>query len=108
MGVQVAMDKVPVILVGNKIDLSDGSLTAASLLLSFQDRAITTEEGRDMALKLGIPESFFFEASAKTFFHVKEVFEKITAQCVQNWQKDHVATGGSSHHHHHHRRCLLL
>ena len=52
--------KIFLVLVGNKIDLEE-------------QREVTTEEGQELADKLGIP---FFESSAKTGKNVYEIFKK--------------------------------
>eukprot|EP01126_Amoeba_proteus_P056905 TRINITY_DN720_c0_g1_i4.p1 TRINITY_DN720_c0_g1~~TRINITY_DN720_c0_g1_i4.p1 ORF type:complete len:186 (-),score=22.91 TRINITY_DN720_c0_g1_i4:317-874(-) len=53
-----ALNEIPVILFGNKLDLVN-------------QRQVSTEEGRDMAKKLG---SGFFEGSAKSFINIEESF----------------------------------
>ncbi|KAL4238999.1 hypothetical protein ACF0H5_003703 [Mactra antiquata] len=55
------VDSPPAILVGNKTDLVD-------------DRKVTTDEGKALATKIGIP---FIETSAKTGDNVKEMFETL-------------------------------
>ena len=54
-------DNVPMVLVGNKIDLED-------------DRQISTAKGKALADEWGCE---FMETSAKTVVNVKELFEKI-------------------------------
>jgi small GTP-binding protein len=51
-------ESCPIVLVGNKCDM-------------YAQRVVTTEEGADLAKKLGIP---FLEASAKTTMNVDEIF----------------------------------
>mmetsp|Transcript_26248 Transcript_26248/g.29221 ORF Transcript_26248/g.29221 Transcript_26248/m.29221 type:complete len:86 (+) Transcript_26248:733-990(+) len=51
-------DRVPIVLVGNKVDLEE-------------DRQVTTEEGIELAQKNGC---LFFEACAKTRVNVDEQF----------------------------------
>jgi len=54
-------DSVPFVLVGNKCDLED-------------DREVTTEEGQQLADRLGVK---FIETSAKTRHNVVEAFEML-------------------------------
>lgn len=148
-GENVPVEEIPIVLVGNKVDLVDGGFFSFAfhffelfyfevrakliflqpvvhpiqtqfLFLPFSphfstyltpslDRAVATDEGAQLAAQLGLPESFFFEASAKAVFYVKEAFEKLTRQCIENWQRENgpssVAGGPASHHHH---RCITL
>eukprot|EP01126_Amoeba_proteus_P056907 TRINITY_DN720_c0_g2_i2.p1 TRINITY_DN720_c0_g2~~TRINITY_DN720_c0_g2_i2.p1 ORF type:complete len:131 (+),score=22.50 TRINITY_DN720_c0_g2_i2:330-722(+) len=53
-----AINEIPVTLFGNKLDLVN-------------QRQVTTEEGREMAKRLG---SGFFEGSAKSFINIEESF----------------------------------
>jgi len=57
-------DKVPMVVVGNKCDLSD-------------QRIITTEQGNALATKFG---AVFIEASAKTKINVEEIFHQLVRQ----------------------------
>lgn len=57
-------DKVPMVVVGNKCDLSD-------------QRIITTEQGQALATKFG---AVFIEASAKTKINVEQIFQELVRQ----------------------------
>jgi len=57
-------DKVPMVVVGNKCDLSD-------------QRIITTEQGQALATKFG---AVFIEASAKTKINVDQIFHELVRQ----------------------------
>lgn len=61
--------KIPMILIGNKIDL---------------EREVEEEEGRDLADRLDLN---YLETSAKTGINVETVFEKIARACVENIQE---------------------
>lgn len=56
-------DKVPMVLVGNKIDLNE-------------KRQVATEEGRELAKHFNIP---FYETSAKTNINIEDTF----FECIQ-------------------------
>ena len=62
-----ASDKVPIILVGNKIDEVD-------------KRAVNTEEGEKMAQDFGIP---FFECSAKSGENIDATFKELVKKAVE-------------------------
>lgn len=64
-------ENIPVILVGNKIDLPD--------------KVISTEEGQEMANKYNIE---FMEASAKDGTNVKEAFYAVAEKVLQNVKKE--------------------
>lgn len=64
-------DNIPIVLVGNKIDLPD--------------KVITTEEGQEMAKKYNIE---FLEASAKDGTNVKESFCTLAESVLQIVKKD--------------------
>lgn len=57
-------DDVPMVLVGNKCDLTD-------------QRVITTDQGEDLARKFGCA---FLEASAKTRVNVDQIFHDLIRQ----------------------------
>ncbi|KAL7720914.1 Ras family GTPase RAS1 [Entamoeba marina] len=59
---------LPIILVGNKIDLEE-------------ERKVTTEEGEQLADSLGID---FIECSAKEGININEIFEIITSNVINN------------------------
>jgi GTPase KRas protein len=58
-------DSVPMVLVGNKIDLEGG-------------RQVSSAEGRALAMRWRIP---FFETSAKTRINVEECFYQLVREC---------------------------
>eukprot|EP00010_Vexillifera_abyssalis_P008978 CAMPEP_0201546048 /NCGR_PEP_ID=MMETSP0173_2-20130828/2448_1 /ASSEMBLY_ACC=CAM_ASM_000268 /TAXON_ID=218659 /ORGANISM="Vexillifera sp., Strain DIVA3 564/2" /LENGTH=172 /DNA_ID=CAMNT_0047954633 /DNA_START=102 /DNA_END=620 /DNA_ORIENTATION=+ len=58
------VDSVPMIIVGNKVDLEDR-------------REVTTKEAKDLA---SVYECSFMEASAKTRFNVEEIFTNLVRQ----------------------------
>ena len=60
-------NSVPIVLVGNKCDLED-------------ERQVSTEEGKDLADKYGIP---FLETSAKTNHNVDKMFETLVCEVVE-------------------------
>ncbi|KAH7718547.1 transforming protein RhoA [Aphelenchoides avenae] len=66
---------VPVILVGNKIDLREDAETLQDLAYN-DDEPVTPEQGREIAKKIGAVH--YMECSAKTKQGVREVFEKAT------------------------------
>mmetsp|Transcript_11052 Transcript_11052/g.17437 ORF Transcript_11052/g.17437 Transcript_11052/m.17437 type:complete len:194 (-) Transcript_11052:103-684(-) len=63
---------IPVMLVGNKLDLED-------------ERQVTTEQGRALAQKFG---SGFIETSAKTDTNIKELFFELV-RLVNKWRENH-------------------
>merc|ERR1712137_1284355 len=63
---------IPVMLVGNKLDLED-------------ERQVTTEQGRALAQKFG---SGFIETSAKTDTNIKELFFSLV-RLVKTWRENH-------------------
>ena len=64
------LDKVPMILIGNKSDLTE-------------ERRISIEEGKEMAKSWHCP---FFETSAKNRIHVDEVFFQIIREIKKYYQ----------------------
>jgi len=70
---------IPIILVGNKIDLED-------------ERAVTNEEGKELAQKWGC---VFTEASAKSNTNVSEIFFGLVQQ-INKWKEKNPANKGSS------------
>jgi GTPase KRas protein len=58
------LDRVPMVLVGNKCDLE-------------LDRQVTTSEGQELAKSFGCP---FFEASARTRINVDESFYQLVRE----------------------------
>jgi len=78
-------DDVPMVLVGNKCDLTD-------------QRVITTDQGEDLARKFGCA---FLEASAKTRVNVDQIFHDLIRQINKHSpppKKDKKKSGG----------CLIL
>lgn len=65
-------------MVGNKIDLED-------------ERAVTTEEGKELAQKWGC---VFTEASAKSNTNVSEIFFGLVQQ-INKWKEKNPANKGS-------------
>jgi len=63
---------IPIVLVGNKVDLSD-------------ERHVTTEQGRALAEKFG---AGFLEASAKTNTNVTEIFYELV-RMINKWREAH-------------------
>ena len=59
---EIGIEKLPVILVGNKCDISD------------EERKVSIEEGQGKADEFKIP---FFETSCKDGININEVFEKL-------------------------------
>lgn len=55
--------KIPIIIVGNKVDLDEPG-----------QRAVTTKEGQDLAERYGAK---FLECSAKTNINIREIFEQL-------------------------------
>lgn len=70
---------IPVVLVGNKIDLKD-------------QRKVSTEEGKQFADELNIP---FLEVSAKTQENIDEAFQKLVEE-VRRTRKSIAALEGKS------------
>ena len=66
------MDKVPMVLVGNKCDLSD------------EDRQVSTEEGKTLAATMGCP---FMEASAKAKINNEEIFYQSVREIIEQDKK---------------------
>lgn len=71
---------VPIILVGNKKDLRNDDYTRRELGKMKQE-PVKTEEGRDMATRIGAFD--FIECSAKTKDGVREVFETATRAALK-------------------------
>lgn len=71
---------VPIILVGNKKDLRNDDYTRRELAKMKQE-PVKTEEGRDMATRIGAFD--FIECSAKTKDGVREVFETATRAALK-------------------------
>lgn len=71
---------VPIILVGNKKDLRNDDYTRRELGKMKQE-PVRTEEGRDMATRIGAFD--FIECSAKTKDGVREVFETATRAALK-------------------------
>ncbi|XP_041365659.1 rho-related GTP-binding protein RhoA-D-like [Gigantopelta aegis] len=69
------LEKVPIVLVGNKKDLIN-SRTVRADLAKYGQRPITSEDGRRMATRLGV--SAYLECSSKTQNGVQTVFETAT------------------------------
>jgi hypothetical protein len=67
-----ASDSVQVVLVGNKTDLRHGDDSRVY---------VETEQGRDVALKFGIP---FFETSAKESHNVDSAFSTLATHAMQS------------------------
>ena len=66
-------ENIPLLLVGNKIDLED-------------QREVSSEEGKVLAKKLGLP---FFETSAKTGELVTKCFTLLAKEMVDEAEKGH-------------------
>ena len=66
---ELAKEKLPIILVGNKCDLSDDK------------REVSIKEGQDKANEFNIP---FFETSCKNGININEVFEKLIENIIKN------------------------
>ncbi|KAL4239000.1 hypothetical protein ACF0H5_003704 [Mactra antiquata] len=73
------VDSPPAILVGNKTDLVD-------------DRKVTTDEGKTLATKIGIP---FIETSAKTGDNITEMFETLVKKTPRSGLNYKVVVLGS-------------
>ena len=70
---EIGKDKLPIILVGNKCDLSDDK------------RMISLKEGQDKANEFNIP---FYETSCKEGINIKEVFEKLIDDIIEKGSKN--------------------
>ena len=70
---ETGKEKLPIILVGNKCDLSDDK------------RKISLEEGQDKANEFQIP---FYETSCKDGINIKEVFEKLVDDIIEKGNKN--------------------
>ena len=70
---EIGKDKLPIILVGNKCDLSDDK------------RMISLKEGQDKADEFNIP---FYETSCKEGINIKEVFEKLVDDIMEKGSKN--------------------
>ena len=70
---EIGKDKLPIILVGNKCDLSDDK------------RMISLKEGQDKADEFNIP---FYETSCKEGINIKEVFEKLIDDIIEKGNKN--------------------
>lgn len=73
-------DKVPMVVVGNKCDLSD-------------QRIITTEQGQALATKFG---AVFIEASAKTKINVDQIFHELVRQIAPTLNVGGKGKGGGA------------
>ena len=70
---EICKDKLPIILVGNKCDLSDDK------------RQVSLKEGQDKANEFNIP---FYETSCKEGINIKEVFEKLIDDIIEKGNKN--------------------
>ena len=70
---ETGKEKLPIILVGNKCDLSDNK------------RKISLVEGQDKANEFQIP---FYETSCKDGINIKEVFEKLVDDIIEKGNKN--------------------
>ena len=70
---EIGKDKLPIILVGNKCDLSDDK------------RQVSLKEGQDKANEFNIP---FYETSCKEGINIKEVFEKLIDDIIEKGNKN--------------------
>ena len=70
---EIGKDKLPIILVGNKCDLSDDK------------RKVSLKEGQDKASEFNIP---FYETSCKEGINIKEVFEKLVDDIMEKGSKN--------------------
>ena len=70
---EIGKDKLPIILVGNKCDLSDDK------------RMISLKEGQDKANEFNI---LFYETSCKEGINIKEVFEKLIDDIIEKGNKN--------------------
>ena len=70
---EIGKEKLPIILVGNKCDLSDDK------------RKVSLKEGQDKASEFNIP---FYETSCKEGINIKEVFEKLIDDIIEKGSKN--------------------
>ena len=70
---EIGKDKLPIVLVGNKCDLSDDK------------RQVSLKEGQDKADEFNIP---FYETSCKEGINIKEVFEKLIDDIIEKGSKN--------------------
>ena len=70
---ETGKEKLPIVLVGNKCDLSD------------DERKISLKEGQDKANEFQIP---FYETSCKDGINIKEVFEKLVDDIIEKGNKN--------------------
>ena len=70
---EIGKEKLPIILVGNKCDLSDDK------------RQVSLKEGQDKANEFNIP---FYETSCKEGINIKEVFEKLIDDIIEKGSKN--------------------
>ena len=70
---EIGKEKLPIILVGNKCDLSDDK------------RQVSLKEGQDKANEFNIP---FYETSCKEGINIKEVFEKLIDDIIEKGNKN--------------------
>ena len=70
---EIGKEKLPIVLVGNKCDLSD------------DERKISLVEGQDKANEFQIP---FYETSCKDGINIKEVFEKLVDDIIEKGNKN--------------------
>ena len=70
---EIGKDNLPIILVGNKCDLSDDK------------RKVSLKEGQDKASEFNIP---FYETSCKEGINIKEVFEKLVDDIMEKGSKN--------------------
>ena len=70
---EIGKEKLPIILVGNKCDLSDN------------ERKVSLKEGQDKANEFNIP---FYETSCKEGINIKEVFEKLVDDIIEKGNKN--------------------
>ena len=70
---EIGKEKLPIILVGNKCDLSDDK------------RQVSLKEGQDKASEFNIP---FYETSCKEGINIKEVFEKLIDDIIEKGSKN--------------------
>ena len=70
---EIGKDNLPIILVGNKCDLSDDK------------RQVSLKEGQDKADEFNIP---FYETSCKEGINIKEVFEKLVDDIMEKGSKN--------------------
>ena len=70
---EIGKEKLPIILVGNKCDLSD------------DERKISLKEGQDKANEFQIP---FYETSCKDGINIKEALEKLIDDIIEKGNKN--------------------